>query len=213
MITVQKVPVGARLVDSAAAQWSLSDCVTLKSNGVDGVVAYFESLTPAKLTNLTDAGLGVAIVGYARKPLSWTPNAQVGDMDAQHALLATNALATALGFDPSGLIQWCDLEGVNGSGQQVVDYLTAFGSRVDTVKQIGGCYEGADQPLDGQALWSIPTIHAYWCSFSDVPKIPGGYVMVQLWDSQPAPGGLGFEVDFDFAQKDRLGRQATWLKK
>ena len=211
--TVQPIPVGSRLVDSAAAQWSASDCATLKAHGVDGVIGYFESLTPQKVLNILNAGLGLSFVGYARKPMTWDPSAQMGADDAGAAITKVAALASACGFDPAGLVQSLDLEGCRGNVDQTTAYVTAFGQvTMSQGKQPGGLYVGDSQPLDGAQLYAISTINHYWKSFSRVPEVTCGWQVIQLWKSQPAPGGLPFEVDYNVAQMDWHDRQSTWLK-
>jgi hypothetical protein len=215
MITVQTMPHAARLIDTTAVLSGVHAPMTqLKLARVDGVVRYHESLSADEVHAITDAGLGLSIVGYARFPRSWTPSQQLGAFDAAASLSKVNALGMSCGFDPAGLTHWCDLEGAAGTIEQVTGYCNGFASGIVTGGGAAGLYVGDDQPLTGAMLAALPDFTHYWRAFNAVlPDLPLAYQMVQLFPTQKAiDTGFGFDVDYDFVQTDVKGRRPTWLK-
>lgn len=204
---VAPIPVGARLVDTI--QVLGPQTLSALRHGVsglpvDGVLRYWESLTEKEVQDTLAAGLGLGIVGYSRAP-GWHATPGDGTRDAAAQLGRCFELRLPI----EGLYQWCDLEGCASPAALCSRYATEFGDFVSSQKGIGGLYVGADQPLTAEELYALQSIHGYWRSQSArIPEPRCGWMMLQLYPSTPA---AGVNVDFDVAQTDYRGRQATWI--
>lgn len=195
---VQEIPVGARLIDSVGLR---PEHIANLGN-VDGIIAYLGGdLTPELVAAALEAKKGVVPVNYSRSE-GWSPSAALGHADAATSLKQLDALCLPV----VGLVDWCDLE---GCGDDPTTYLDAWSEDVTATQRIGGLYVGAGGLLTGVQLYQLPHFSRYWHSLSrGIPEPSCGYVLGQLYPTVIA-GGL--ELDFDFAQKDFLGRAASWV--
>jgi hypothetical protein len=201
---VQPIPVGARLADTITVLTDTT-CKALKAAGMDGVVRYWETLTPAEVQNILDASLGLSVCGYSRAP-GWVPSAALGTQDGYDELAKAQAL---FGQVMEDMDLWIDLEGCAGPSEATSEYLQAAGAALTSHLARAGVYVGDDPGgLDGPGLYAPAAITGYWRSPSIVPEPACGYSRSQLW---PTVFRGGVSVDIDFCGSDRRGRVGTWI--
>jgi hypothetical protein len=162
-----------------------------------------DDLDMAELLEVTDAGLGVMAVQYARTT-GWS--AQTGRADGQAA--ARNALAA--GVLPEATL-WCDLEGRLPGADAAMAYAAQW---YEAARSAGiedpGLYVGAGVPLTSEQLFHELPFRRYWRSFSQVPNVDvRGYQMLQLFPDDVAVGGV--RVDLDVVQSDYLRNRPVWV--
>lgn len=174
--------------------------------GFTFVVRYFENITAGELAGILATGLGCALVGESRAN-GWIPNAGEGSADA----LRVVAKARALGV-PQGMVLWCDLEGVGGTTQDLLDYCHAWCDVIMRAGYLPGAYVGDSVPLTPAQLYLLPFVR-YWHSLSMVQNVAtAGYCMYQLYPTTTLalPSGP-LQVDLDVVCHDYKGRVPTML--
>jgi hypothetical protein len=162
-----------------------------------------EDLELGEVAALTDAGLGVMAVQYARTK-GWS--AEAGRADGEAA--ARNALAA--GILPEATL-WCDLEGRLPGADVAVAYATQWyeGARNAGIDD-PGLYVGAGVPLTSEQLFHELPFRRYWRSFSQVPNVDvRGYQLLQLYPDDITVAGV--RVDLDVVQSDYLRNRPVWV--
>lgn len=134
----------------------------------------------------------------------WQPTGQLGTQYG--AAAAENC--QAVGF-PSGIIVWCDLEGIapHTAALNVIEYCNAWYAAVRNAGYVPGVYVGASAILDSQQLSDL-NFQAYWRSQSNIPNVNRGYRLVQLF---PTTTRNGISIDIDVTQDDYRNDKVQWL--
>jgi Domain of unknown function (DUF1906) len=161
-------------------------------------------LTTSEALGILGQGLALMVVQHVR-PGAWVPSVALGASDGVHAAYH----AFTIGF-PTGVIVWCDLEGVSAvaSPKQVTDYCNAWYDAVAAPGYVPGIYVGANAILDGDALFESLKFSHYWKSLSNVPDIPiRGYQITQ--SNEHVENGIS--ICEDLTQTDLLGGAVIWL--
>jgi hypothetical protein len=160
-------------------------------------------LDVTELNALTDAGLGIMAVQYARTK-GWS-NA-TGRADGQAA--ARNALAAGVLAEAT---LWCDLEGRLPSAELAIAYAADWYAAVTNAGiQDPGLYIGAGVPLTSEQLFHDLPFRRYWRSFSQVPNVDvRGYQMLQLFPDDVTVAGV--RIDLDVVQSDYLQNRPVWV--
>jgi hypothetical protein len=174
-------------------------CQRLKAAGASFVIRYLDSLTPAELASILDAGLGCSFCSYSEGG-GWEPSEAKGAAGGAQAVAAMRALGV-----PAGATCWTDLEGVSSSApaDEVMAWADARGSVIQAAGFDAGLYVGEGGGLTGAQLFSL-VFRNYWRSLSDVPTpSPAGWSLLQLF---PTTVVAGVRVDVDAVQKDWKGR-------
>jgi hypothetical protein len=160
-------------------------------------------LDATELHALTDAGLGMMAVQYARTK-GWSK--ATGRTDGQAA--ARNALAAGVLAEAT---LWCDLEGRLPSAEVAIAYAAAwYDAATNAGIQDPGLYVGAGVPLTSEQLFHDLPFRRYWRSFSQVPNVDvRGYQMIQLFPDDVTVAGV--RVDLDVVQSDYLRNRPVWV--
>jgi hypothetical protein len=160
-------------------------------------------LDATELNALTDAGLGIMAVQYARTT-GWS-NA-TGRADGQAA--ARNALAAGVLAEAT---LWCDLEGRLPSAEVAIAYAAAwYEAATNAGIQDPGLYVGAGVPLTSEQLFHDLLFRRYWRSLSQVPNVDvRGYQMLQLFPEDVTVAGV--RIDLDVVQSDYLQNRPVWV--
>lgn len=208
---IAKASVGAKGIDTAAKLTREIACA-LKAEipGLEFVARYIGlgapspgDLTRAELDMLLSEGLGVMLVQHVRIA-GWQPTEGRGHADG--AAAAQQAMALGI---PSGMVLWNDLEGIHGTGTDVIAYASAWCAVVRAAGYLPGAYIGSAVPLTSREIFGVLPYVAYWSSGSFVQEQSGrGWQMYQLFPSV-AHGGIA--VDIDCAQEDRRGSRPLVL--
>lgn len=173
---------------------------TVRESGFAGVIRdCMDAPFEADMDSATSAGLSfMAFQGY------WTPAwRQPG---ATRAMAAIGALHQAQ--YPLGATLWLDWESVDIDAPTAVVWLTNWGTAVNMHGYRPALWVGANQPLSGEQLWSIPSIHLYGRTVSTVPAVPNcGYSLCQTTEGAALAGE---PVDMDTVGPDQLGRMPMW---
>lgn len=198
-LIVAPVPVGARLVDSVGLTPAL---ITKLAPYVDGFIAYLGvNFTDAAIAAASAAGKGMIPVNESRDT-DWIPSAALGAQDADVSVMRLRALQVPF----AGLYDWIDVE---GCGANPTAYIDAAAAGIVSATRKAGGYVGAGALLSGAQWYARPNLTGYWHSLSrGIPEPQCGFQLVQLYDTTSLEG---LDVDYNFAQRDFNGRQATWL--
>ena len=172
------------------------------SFGMKWIGCYLEVITPAYVAAVHKAGLAISPICEAR-------TSQLS------ATLGVSSAATEVGrltaLDcPTGVHVTIDLEAVQGTAQDAMDYVNAFALGLNNAKFPDTRYIAQPMPLTGAQIYSLPRTHLYWSGASDNPDISCGYSIFQGLpiDYKPA-WALGAEIDLDIIFTDRRGRLPT----
>jgi hypothetical protein len=162
-----------------------------------------DDLDAGELEAVTDAGLGVMAVQYARTK-GWS--AATGRADGQAA--ARNALAAGVLAEAT---LWCDLEGRLPSAEVAIAYAVQwYEAAVNAGMPDPGLYVGAGVPLTSEELFHQLPFRRYWRSFSQVPNVDvRGYQLIQLFPGDVTVAGV--RVDLDVVQSDFLRNRPVWV--
>ena len=196
------IPAHGRWLDTGATDQPPAWFAAARAAGFVGVV--LDLMTPGWETAYARAGAA----GLARMLFQGYYPPAFAD-PAQAVARAQLAVAAAQRVGYRGTV-WLDWEAVPGtvSGAAAERWINAWAQTVDHALGRGtaGLYEGANQPLDGPALYYGLIVVHYWKSASLVPAVVArGYQGVQLqaswaWD--------GHAADQDLFQADALGDTA-----
>lgn len=163
-----------------------------------------DDLDAAELQALTDAGLGVMAVQYARTN-GWS--GATGQADGEAAV--RNALAAGV---PAEATLWCDMEGRLPRADVAIAYAVHwYEAAVNAGMPDPGLYVGAGVPLTSEELFHELPFRRYWRSFSQVPNVEvRGYQMIQLFPGDVIVAGV--RVDLDVVQSDYLQSRPVWVR-
>jgi hypothetical protein len=200
MMLVENAHTGARGTDSVTLIDSAVKAAALKSSGVDFVLQYLGSVTPAILVIILEAGLAFMPVTYADR------------FDGHETVQELAALNI-----PKGATVWLDVEGItNLPFVEVMAKADAWGEAVVNAGYIAGIYVGANALMTSTELYGLVHITRYWKSQSRVTDRGGmlaepmcGWCMVQLY---PSISWAGIWVDLNFIQEDYENRLPTWVR-
>ena len=212
-MNVEKIPVGARLVDSEpfSRGGTAAQAKRLRETGIDGLVGYLGTMNTTRLRYVLDAGLGFMPVTYAGEYFD-------GAADELKHL-------RDLGL-PAGLTVMLDLEGKKSYGwppQDLIAKIDAWALAIQKAGYIAGLYIGSPQPLTGEELARL-RVTRYWCAPSLVldrngrswAEPPGlGFCMRQMWPQRHWPNDTDPDrvwVDVNMVGEDRRARVPTWIK-
>jgi len=169
-----------------------------RADGFVWVGRYVETLTPAERDVLFAADLAIALIMEAAAgPMSAAEGRARGQQ--------TVARARALGAPPTVHVTMDD-EGTTGAVADVEAAFTACGAELVAGGQGSCLYVGAPQALTAAQLWSLPSVHLYWCAASlGLPEPERcGFAVRQLGELDQEIHGT--RVDIDWAAKDAMGR-------
>lgn len=212
-MNVEKVPVGARLVDSEpfSRAGTAAQAKRLRETGIDGVIGYLGAMNSARLQYVLDAGLGFMPVTYAGEYFD-------GSADELAHLRALRI--------PAGATVMLDLEGRKSYDwpvQDLIAKINAWAKAIQAAGFIAGLYIGSPQPLTGLELARL-AVTRYWCAPSlvldrngqDWSEPPGiGFAMRQFWPQRHWPNDTDPHrvwVDINMVGEDRRGRVPTWVR-
>lgn len=192
--------VGARGIDTVILV-SPQQALDLKAQGIDYVLQYLGSVTPAGVKGILDAGLAFMPVTYANKFNGASTVAQLKTLNL-----------------PKGCTVWLDVEGVeNVPIADLKKSINNWATEVVAAEFMPGLYVGAGCPLTSVELYQLKVVR-YWHSLSKVIDRNGqlaepscGWAQYQVYPSVYWEN-TGVWVDVNFIQKDYRERLPTWVK-
>lgn len=211
---VERAFVGARGIDSVqfSNSGTMVQAAVIRASGVEFVVGYLGSVTPARLAIVLTAGLAFMPVTYA---------GEFFDGGADEV-----AQLQALGL-PAGCTVWLDLEGDKSAHWPADDLIAKINAWANAIKAAGyepGLYVGSPQPLTGEELgklqvqryWKAPSrVQDRFGAFHDTPSLgpskPIGFCMWQMWP-QGVWHSSGVNVDVNIIGQDYRGRVPAWVR-
>jgi hypothetical protein len=210
MLRVEAAPIDpARIVGfDTIVKLTRADVTRLASTGLSFACRYVglgapgaADLDAGEVRDITDAGLGVMPVQYARTA-RW--NASTGQADGESAARRT----IAIGLPPEVTV-WCDLEG-RIPLDAVIEYAAGwYEGATNAGVRDPGLYVGAGVPLTSAQLFHDLPFRRYWRSLSQVPNVDvRGYQLLQLFPDDLTISGV--RVDLDVVQSDYQQTRPVW---
>lgn len=212
-LVARPVPVGSRVVDSFpfSIGGTADQARALRREAVDGLVGYLGSMTPQRLQDVADAGLGFMPVTKANEFYD-------GPADEIAQLKALKI--------PQGVCVWLDIEGERiwdhgkEDPKEVMRLLSSWAQPINAEGWLASLYVGVPQPLLGPELYALPFVR-YWLGIGrcigrdgkDAYPAPAGWCMRQDWHNQGNGmiwRGTGVLVDTNSVQCDHKGRLPVW---
>ena len=169
--------------------------------GMKWIGCYLEVLAqnPGYVATIHKTGLAISPICEARISLL---SAALGTQSATMEVARLQSLGC-----PTGVNTTIDLEAVQGTAQDAMDYVDAFATGLNTAQYPDTLYIAQPMPLSAGQLYSLPDTHLYWSGASDNPDVSCGYSVFQgLPIDYVPPWGLGAEIDLDVIFTDRKGR-------
>jgi hypothetical protein len=167
-------------------------------------------LNAAEASALLTVGLGLMVVQYVESEDSWAPS---GDKGAKNGEIA-GVQAAKVGV-PSGVMLWCDLEGVapKTPAADVIAYCNRWHQAVASAGFLPGLYVGWRCGLNAKQLYEELRFTHYWAAYNlnadEAPAVRG----VQMKQSASKPvdtrAGVGIAFQTDVVRTDALGGRPT----
>ena len=159
-------------------------------------------LDASELEEITDAGLGVMAIQYARIR-GWSAES------GRAAARPPPATRSAWAYRPRD--GRCDLEGRISGAEAAISYLASWhAAATEAGLSEPGLYVGAGVPLTSDQLFHDLPFRRYWRSLSQVPNVDvRGYQLLQLFPDDVTVAGV--RVDLDVVQSDYLQNRPVWV--
>ncbi len=169
-------------------------------------------LSTAEAESLLESGLGLMVVQYVESEKSWQPTGDKGATNGGIAATEANAIGV-----PSGVMLWCDLEGVDPgtAAPDVIDYCNRWHEAVAGAGFLPGLYVGWHCGLNPTQLYRSLRYTHYWAAYNlnsdQAPAMRG----VQMKQSERSPvdsvPGTTLAFQTDKVKTDALGGRPTLL--
>ena len=165
-------PLFTKLIDRLAPI-SHEQASAFKAAGIGAVGRYLEDLAPYERDGLFAAGLGIL-------PLSQAPTSLLTAALAHSRATDLLRHADLLGI-PHGVHLMMDLEGQQGTHDDVTVYDNTLAGDIARGAYIPLAYIGAGQRLTGAELYALPDVHLYWRGGSlGIPEPGCGFAIWQI---------------------------------
>jgi hypothetical protein len=167
-------------------------------------------LNAAEASALLDVGLGLMVVQYVESEDSWAPTGDKGAKNGETA--GTEAAKVGV---PSGVMLWCDLEGVapNTPAADVIDYGNRWHSCIAAAGFLPGLYVGWHNGLTPKELYEELRFTHYWAAYNlnadQAPAVRGVQMKQSAMKPVDAPPGVSVAFQTDVVRTDALGGRPT----
>ena len=160
-------------------------------------------LTASEAEGLLSAGLALSVVQHVARE-GWVPTAALGLQYGSIAASETQRIGV-----PSGIVLWCDLEGVlpGTDAGAVRDYCNNWHSAVAAAGYVPGLYVGSGAGLGPAQLYALRFTH-YWGAYNlntdERPAVRGLQMQQSVVKTADRVSGYNFEFQVDTVAADRL---------